>query len=337
MALKSLVDTTSSVWIHKHTLSEAAKWPDDDHWCTAAADLCGKVYVEFAEHKHKILQSFHQWGDTPMPPPSGGQNFMDCFWYFGEDEKGTKVSEQRRKSPKNNYYGTIPCKLGFKPAQADVDKMFRAIAMHFSGTQGAIETLLSMQCFTVRGKAQPDKILIPVDFGGTGKSLIYETLGRALWGQTFGSCPSSMLQVPEEFRKQGHNLIWYSWLNFDESKPSSGLEEEIFKLLLSGGFLALRRNHEAETTYYAWPWAGKTHPMNDGDIPWVPTAEDECFLWRICVYRTRCILVLRSEDVDPSKHKYLSDPTLKAFLSSEVAACIWWKYLALLQTRSQLC
>ena len=39
-----------------------------------------------------------------------------------------------------------------------------------------------------------------------------------------------MLQVEDEFRKQGHLYRKLRWVAFDESKASSGLVEETFKL-----------------------------------------------------------------------------------------------------------
>ena len=35
-------------------------------------------------------------------------------------------------------------------------------------------------------------------------------------------------------------------------KPHSGIQEEVFKILVSGGYLDLRRNHEAETHHVRW-------------------------------------------------------------------------------------
>ena len=78
-------------------------------------------------------------------------------------------------------------------------------------------------------------------------------------------------------RKQGINFLGMDWLAFDEAKPCSGIEEEILKVLLAGGKIPLRRNHEADTYYGAWPTAGRSWCMNDDDIPHVPNAQEECW------------------------------------------------------------
>jgi hypothetical protein len=236
------------------------------------------------------------------------------------------VCEQKKKHPKNNCYSTIPCSLGVVPGAEVVEKVFLCLRCHFSGTDGAFETLMSMHCLTAAGKHQPDKMLIPYDLGGTGKTLIYDTYSKSIWGSGHGSCPSSMLQKEDEYRKQGHNFTDCQWLNFDESKPSSGMEEEIVKVLLSGGWLALRRSHEAETSHHAWPTAGKSWPMNTGDIPWVASAEDACWRRRMRAYRTFCEFVSDPSKVDPSSHVFLSDPSLKAVLQDGPAACVWWRF-----------
>eukprot|EP00973_Karenia_brevis_P029294 4039655-Karenia_brevis.AAC.1 len=67
--------------------------------------------------------------------------------------------------------------------------------------------------------------------------------------------------------------------------------------------------------------------MNDGDIPWVETAEEDAWGRRIRCIRSLVQLTTRPEDVDPANLVFLLDPTLKEFLQTSVAACIWWKYV----------
>ena len=70
---------------------------------------------------------------------------------------------------------------------------------------------------------------------------------RAVFGSGFVEASSSLLQKEDEFRKAGHLLVGAAWVYFDEIKPHSNIQEEIFKLPVSGGLLILRKNHEAET------------------------------------------------------------------------------------------
>ena len=72
--------------------------------------------------------------------------------------------------------------------------------------------------------------------------------------------PPSLLQTPEEFRRQGHLYRGLKWISFDEGRPSLGVEEDVFKLFVSGGSLCLGENHEPETQFADWPRCGKVGP-----------------------------------------------------------------------------
>ena len=162
--------------------------------------------------------------------------------------------------------------------------------------------LVAMQCLTARGCMQPDKMLVPVDDGGTGKTVFFDTFSRTIWGNGHGTCPSSMLQVAEEWRKQACSFIGCLWMAFDEAKPNAGCEEEILKAYLCGLSLAARRLHETETHYPSWPYTGRTWSMNSKDIPYILSAWDECWARRIRCIRSRVRLTTDPDCVDVANH-----------------------------------
>ena len=123
------------------------------------------------------------------------------------------------------------------------------------------------------------------------------------------------------------------WISVDESRPSAGIEEEVFGIFVSGGELCLRRNHEAETHFAGWPACGKTWCMNPDDVPHVPIAMESDFKRRL-----RCV-VLRSKftqgpgKVCPSDRTFLADDALKDWLRGPEATCVFWATVMMPFTR----
>ena len=89
----------------------------------------------------------------------------------------------------------------------------------------------------------PGIILIFAGPGGEGKTLLLRDLMRAVWGSGRAVAPPSILQTAEEFRKQGHLYRGVMWVSVDESKNTLGVEDDVFKIFVSGGALFLRENH----------------------------------------------------------------------------------------------
>ena len=220
-----------------------------------------------------------------MPLPSGGQHFIDSYWYFGE----SKAVYQRPEHSKNNCYCTIQCSLGYKPSECGIEKVFKATTIKFKGTKGALKISLAMQAVAAQGGQQPDRIIVPVDDGGAGKTVFSQNLSKAVFGD--GTCLSIMLQLPEEWRKQARNFVGCLWKPIDECKPGIGVEEEIMNTCLCGLSLPCRKNHEAETHYASWPSAGRRWCMNSRDIPYIPGASDERWARGLRCIRSRIKLV----------------------------------------------
>ena len=151
---------------------------------------------------------------------------------------------------------------------------------------------------------------------------------RAVFGSGFRCAPCTMLQADREFQVQGVNFIHAAFLTFDECKRDQGLVEDIVKVFVGGGWLPLRRNHEAETRYGHWPNTGKVWAMNVGDIPKVPTAEEVSHRRRFrCTY-TRSKFTANHDEVDVANRVFQADPTAKEFMASGDAVwCFFQDFL----------
>ena len=113
------------------------------------------------------------------------------------------------------------------------------------------------------------------------------------------------------------------WLSVDESMPTVGIAEGVFKIFVSGGDICLRENHEAETHFADWPRCGKTWSMNPDDVPYVPSAMESAYRRRL-----RCV-VMRSKftqnpgEVCADSRIFLSDDTLKHWMRGPEATNVF--------------
>ena len=117
---------------------------------------------------------------------------------------------------------------------------------------------LAYMSLVAAGVRLPEIILIFVGPGGEGRALLLCDLMRAVWGSGHAVAPPSILQTAEEFRKQGHLYRGMRWVSVDESKNTLGIEDDVFKIFVSGGSLFLRKNHEAATHMADWSYCGES-------------------------------------------------------------------------------
>ena len=234
------------------------------------------------------------------------------------------IVERRPQAPENDSYTYVPIELHFQLPGDAVRRMDQFFCTTFAGTSGALEMLLAQKALVAAGARLPEVIIVLVGPGGEGKTLLTVTLGEAVWGTGHADASSSLLQVPEEFRKQGYLLAQMRWISFDECKPDSSIEEEIFKMFAGGGRIALRKNHEAETHKVSWEFCGKSWNMNTFDVPHVASAADNNFRRRL-----RCVF-LRSQFMSDARKVRIqgrifeADSSLKTWLASGEAACVFW-------------
>ena len=107
--------------------------------------------------------------------------------------------------------------------------------------------MLSYMALVACNSRLPEVIFVFFGRGGEGKTLFLSDLMRSVRGTGFGGAQPSIFQTPGEFRRQGHPYRGLRWLSVGEARPTSGINEDNFKVFVTGGPLCLRGNHEAET------------------------------------------------------------------------------------------
>ena len=157
----------------------------------------------------------------------------------------------------------------------------------FAGTEGDLDMLLSYVDIADASPRTPDAILVFFDTGGEGKSRLLRDLMGEVWGIGHMVVPPSLLLTPEEFRMKCHLYRGLKWISFDERSPTLGVEEDIFKLFVSGGSLCLGGNREAEIHFAGRPRCGKSWAMRPDGVPHVPCATESAYRRRIRCVRMR--------------------------------------------------
>ena len=121
--------------------------------------------------------------------------------------------------------------------------------------------LLSYVDISAASLRAPEAILEFFGPGGEEKSLLLCDLMGSVWGSGHIVPPPSLLQTPEEFRRQCHLYRGLKRVDIVRRRdPHSRHRGGIFKLFVSGGSLCLGENHEPETQFADWPRCGKVGP-----------------------------------------------------------------------------
>ena len=209
-----------------------------------------------------ILKVFHRWSDEDLSSKQQpGLCFRDAFICTVDGRL-----QQLKKDARHGCYVSIPTQLLFQPSTESRRRYAGILLSAFAGSDG-LKVLLD-QCALVAARArQPDILHMVVGPGQDGKTLIFVDHMRAVFGSGFGCAPCTMLQTEREFQQQGANFIQCCYMVFDECRREQGLVEDLVKVFVGGGWLALRRNHEAETKYGHWSYAAgqRAHPADSAN------------------------------------------------------------------------
>ena len=269
------------------------------------------------------MKCFQRWGDEEIRvKQQPGLCFQDAFISTVDGNP-----KQMQKDARHGCYIAIPTPIAFVPSMATRQRYASILLSSFAGSDG-LQVLLNQCALVVARVRQPDILHIVVGCGHDGKTLIFVDHLQAVFGSAFSCAPCGMLQSEREFQVQGANFIHAAFLTFDECKRDSGIMEDIVKVFVGGGWLPLRRNHEAETRYGHWACTGKVWAMNSGDIPRVPTAEEVSHQRRFrCTYMRSTFTALE-EEVDIPNKVFHADPGAKSFMSSgEAVWCFFQDFL----------
>ena len=270
-----------------------------------------------------ILKVFHRWSDEDLSSKQQpGLCFRDAFICTVDGRL-----QQLKKDARHGCYVSIPTQLLFQPSTESRRRYAGILLSAFVGSDG-LKVLLD-QCALVAARArQPDILHMVVGPGQDGKTLIFVDHMRAVFGSGFGCAPCTMLQTEREFQQQGANFIQRCYMVFDECRREQGLVEDLVKVFVGGGWLPLRRNHEAETKYGHWSYAGKVWCLNVGDIPHLPTAEEISHARRFRRTFMRSHFTSNGAEVAAERKIFRADPGAKAFMSSgEAVWCFYHDFL----------
>ena len=161
-----------------------------------------------------------------MEPSLSLFDFQDCCWSVGP-KAGWAVA----KRATNNCYAKIPAQLAPRAEHQAEKRLLKFLTTTFAGAQHGLDLIMATQALVARGATLPDTIIVLVGPGGDGKSLMMVNLASGIWGSAFGLAPVAMLQVEEEFRKQGCYFTEKRWISFGECRQGVGVEEEVLKNL----------------------------------------------------------------------------------------------------------
>ena len=189
-----------------------------------------------------------------MPDRQSGVSFKNKYFaiYAEDGGAGKFVCSREPKEPSRNCYTSAPVGILFRLPDASVSRMRRFLGTTFARQDDSLEMLLSYMALVAASGRLPEIMIVFVGPGGEGKTLLLCDLMSAVWGTGHAVAPPSILQTSEEFRRQGHLYRGAKWISVDESRPTVGIEEDVFKIFVSGGDICLRENHEAETHFANW-------------------------------------------------------------------------------------
>ena len=291
-------------------------------WPILVTFSCNCLRKIFGEKLSSVLEKFEKWGGKPAPVTgSTGVNFQDGFLAISD----TQVS-QGTWSPSNNCYWTAGCRLAMAPDYEALKKLSRFLSTTFVDADDGFKMLMAYISLAARSAVMPHVILFIIGPGGEGKTLFVMKLLKAVFGDGHAECSASMLQQENEFRKQGYRFVMKAWMGFDEMKPNSTLEEEIFKLFVAGGFVDLRRNHEMETNSAQWNRSGKSWNGNEKDTPFVPSAREKTFTRRFRCLRLHGSYTMDSSKVDVAARVFEADTDLDEWLCQPLAGHLFWQF-----------
>lgn len=97
--------------------------------------------------------------------------------------------------------------------------------------------------------------------------------------------------------------------------------------MAAGGEQPLMKNHAGDTLSARWSKAGMSWCMNNGDIPDIPTAEEESWGRRLRAAPANHNFVCREADIGTNakgQHSLLADEALRAWLTSPQAGIAYW-------------
>ena len=119
--------------------------------------------------------------------------------------------------------------------------------------------------------------------------------------------------------------VWFRIVDMhDECMRDAGLQEATVKAFTTGINMPLRRNHEADTSDANYKLTGKSWGMNNGDIPWVPTATETSHSRRYPAVYCRSEFTSELKYVDARQKIFKADPHARPWVRNDPEVPVVW-------------
>ena len=218
----------------------------------------GRVIMDISDRfamKGKGAESLDSYGSyfpQPKPDPVDAYvNFKNAtFKICRTGDAGGRFTKVA-KSPENNCYFGIPVSLGYKPSHAHEQELRLFLCTSFAGNPEGRRMDLASEAFVYYNLPSPQVALLFTGDGGNSKSA-KAVLRANCFGSHHHFVSSGVLQVPEEFRKQGKHHARARIATVQENKGGEPWSEDIVKRWFSGVFIACRALFGKSTELYSW-------------------------------------------------------------------------------------
>jgi hypothetical protein len=305
------------------------------HWAATAGKALTNLAPKFTGGTGRgksVLDSFATWFQRPNPAKTGTLNFRDACLQIKPSAPGTSgVTRitQLRTSPANNCYAHVPMQLSFKPSDHSRKLMRLFLATTFAGNSDGLLLDMCMEALSVGSGPLPQKMIVMQGPGGDGKSL-RSILRHNVFAGMHKFMTPNVFEQDDEFRKQGGQFAHSLCVTFQECNGGVCLLEEIFKKFVSGEELACRPNYGTTTQYYMWDECAKFWEMNL-ITPAIKGSPDDLkklrsWLRRIIVVVYKSTYSGAASELDVDGRIFREDSSLKMFLASPEARCVYFKY-----------
>ena len=292
----------------------------------------GRVLLELT-HRYaqkgkgaEIVDSFGEYFQTKRPIPTKKfVNLENVTLQINGDIAGEGRFTAVAKSPSNNCYTGIPISLDYKPAWAQEEEMRLFLCTSFAGNPEGRRMDMAAEALVWYDEPSPQVGLIMTGDGGNAKSA--KAILRAnVMGTLHHFVSSDVLQVPEEFRKQGKHFARARVATVQENQAGVPWIEDVAKRFLSGEFVACRALFGKSTEMFSWSrcmkyfeW-NRTYPSVRGD--WRNIQSLRSFWRRLAVIELGAVFTSDGDKVSINGRVF-PEKEMSAFLESPEARLIY--------------
>ena len=237
-------------------------------YATWAFDDCngiGECVSQFARRSstEKIADLLGTWTRVPRPvPPVVSVAFDDCAMRNADDEtdKDLRVTQIAKSKDNLCYFGIPMCLASDAPGWV-VDELALLLTTSYAAADHGREMDTAHEALSWMDQPTPPVIVMLTGVGGNSKSA-RTILRNNVFAGHHRLQPFGVLQVNQEFRKQGGGFAFVRYLTIQECNPGVPLLEQEFNKFVSGEFIACRPLFGQETEYYRWINCAKYWELN---------------------------------------------------------------------------